>query len=158
MLLIFIFILAIIVVGLLSYISAEKDHHRLDNMRFGMIVATCVLAVITCATWGASYGQYVRLQEKLAIIEQYKETVELYADKGIREFQSGTFSSGEFTDLKYNNYQTQIGEMIRDMRDVIVSYNIKFTAKKVMKTNIFFSWLIYLPVDMKVVKMADYID
>jgi hypothetical protein len=105
-----------------------------------------------------SYSTYIDLRKNLAVIEQYKETVELYAEKGVQEFRPGSASSNEFTDLKYNNYQTQIGKMIREMRDSIVKYNTLFTSKKVLNDSFMFSWYIYLPDDMKAIKMADYIN
>lgn len=126
-------------------------------MYAGLIVSGAIISFITAMVFLVSFNSYVDLQQKLATIEQYKESIELYADKGVREFRSGSASSSEFTDLKYNNYQTQIGEMIRDMRDTIVEYNQELIEKQIKKTNLFFSWYIYLPEGMRTVKMADYI-
>ena len=155
--LIILFLLLCICISYLSHWGTEKDHNRKENAIAGFLIPFIILSVAVVAIRARSYSTYIELKESLAIIEQYKETVELYADKGIKEFKPGSAYTKEFTDLKYNNYQTQIGQMIRDMRDTIVMYNIKLTGKQVMKDGWVFNWLIYLPDGMKTVKMADYI-
>ncbi|KPK10641.1 MAG: hypothetical protein AMJ56_07675 [Anaerolineae bacterium SG8_19] len=126
-------------------------------MYTGLVISAVISLICICFTWGVSYQSYIGLKKKLAVVEQYKETVELYADKGVKEFTPSVSTSSELTDLKYNNYQTQIGEMIREMRDLIVQYNATVTSKRVMKDCWFFSWLIILPEDMKTIKMGDYL-
>jgi len=157
MLLMLISVLVIATIGYLSYEFTDKKGDKKENTCIGIIIPSAIISLITIIVLVASFNSYIRLQQKLATIEQYKESIELYADKGVQEFKPGSTSATEFTDLKYNNYQTQIGEMIRDMRDVIVSYNKGLTEKQIRKDNIFFSWYIYLPKDMKTIKMADYI-
>ncbi len=150
-------LLAIAAIGYLSYVGSNNKENAKSNMYAGLIVSGAIISFITAMAILVSFNSYIKLQQKLATIEQYKESVELYADKGVREFRSGSAASSEFTDLKYNNYQTQIGEMIRDMRDTIVEYNQALTEKQIRKDNPFFSWYTYLPEDMRTVKMADYI-
>jgi len=158
--LVFIFLLIICFVGFLSWglTTSEDKTEKTGNMLAGLVISTVVLSVVSAFTVGDSYSTYIDLRKNLAVIEQYKEAVELYAEKGVQEFRPGSASSNEFTDLKYNNYQTQIGEMIREMRDSIVEYNTLFTSKKVLDDSFMFSWFIYLPDNMKAIKMADYIN
>ena len=155
--LIILFLLLCIGIGWLSHWGTEKDRDRKGNAIAGFLIPFIILSVGVVATRAKSYSTYIELKERLAVIEQYKETIELYADKGIKEFKPGTSYTKEFTDLKYNNYQTQIGQMIRDMRDTIVQYNTVLTGKQVMKDGWVFNWLIYLPDGLKTVKMANYI-
>ena len=158
--LIFIFVLIIVFIGYLSFSWTDSGirEKKIGNMIAGMIVSGAILTFVTIIALSMSYSSYITLKEKLAVIEQYKEAIELYADKGVQEFKPGSLSGpSEFTDLKYNNYQTQIGQMIREMRDTIVYYNTALTGKQIMKDGFMFSWLIYLPEDMKAIKMADYI-
>jgi hypothetical protein len=155
--LIILFLLFCIGISYLSYWGSEKDRDRKGNAFAGFLIPFIILSIIVVIARGQSYVTYIEIKENLAVIEQYKETIELYADKGIREFKPESPYTKELTDLKYNNYQTQIGQMIRDMRDTIVTYNTKLTGKQVMKEGWVFSWLIYLPDGMKIIKMADYI-
>jgi hypothetical protein len=154
------FLLIIGAVGFLSWHGTEDDNRnkKIGNMGAGIIITSLFLGAITIISVSVSYGSYIELKEKLAVIEQYKETVELYAEKGVQEFKPGTYSATELTDLKYNNYQTQIGQMIREMRDTIVEYNTLLTGKKIMNDSFMFSWITYLPEEMNTIKMSDYID
>lgn len=166
MIFILLLIAASAAIGYLSYhcTDCSARNVKISNAWTGAIISLIMSAVIVISTWAVSYNNYVGLEKSLAVIEQYKETVELYASKGVKEFEpsaglpAGVLPHSEFTDLKYNNYQTQIGEMIREMRDTIVKYNATLTSKKVMKDNIFFNWLIYLPDKLKTIKMADYLN
>lgn len=153
------FILIIAFITWLSYISTgdKRQAVKLSNAGAGALASTIIIAVITTVMFLDSYNSYIGLAKKLATIEQYKESIELYADKGVQEFQPGSTGSKELTDLKYNNYQTQIGQMIRDMRDTIVDYNEELTGKLMRKNNWFFSWIIIVDENMKPIKMADYI-
>lgn len=155
-----VFLLIIGAFGFIGYhgTSGNNRDKKIDNMAAGLGLSSLFVAIIIAITVGCSYGSYITLKEKLAVIEQYKETVELYAEKGVREFKPGTYSPTELTDLKYNNYQTQIGQMIREMRDTIVKYNTLLTGKKILNNSFMFSWVIYLPDEMNTIKMSDYID
>jgi len=153
-----IFLTAIGVIGWLSYANTTSDDKDVKqaNMHFGMIASGCILTLISCIILAVSYANYIELRQKLVIVEQYQETIQLYATKGVAEFHQPGASSAEMTDLKYNNYQTQIGQMIREMRDTIVEYNKSYTSKKIMKDNWMFSIYIFLPDDLTTIKMADY--
>ena len=157
--LIIVFVMIACGIGLLAYVVTEDRNPvtKMTNMWTGFIVPMVIFSFIICIVWAVSYSTYLGLEKKLAVIEQYKESVELYAEKGVREFSPGQSGPSEFTDLKYNNYQTQVGEMIREMRDTIILYNETLTSKRVMKDSFFFKGLIFLPDKLKTVKMADYI-
>jgi hypothetical protein len=99
----------------------------------------------------------VSLHQTFATIEQYKESIELYAEKGVAEFKPGSASSTEFTDLKYNQYQEQIGRLIRDLRDTIVDYNKSLTGKQIKNNSWFYNWVVIMPDGLETVKMADYL-
>ena len=156
-----IFIL-LLIIGLVTWMSYEGTVSKAitvkrSNAWAGLVISTVIATIMLSIIFLASYNSYIELAQKLATVEQYKESIELYADKGIQEFQPGTTRATEFTDLKYNNYQTQIGQMIKDMRDTIVEYNKDLTKKKLRKSNWFFSWITIVDEDMKLIKMADYI-
>jgi len=154
---IFLFLIIIVGVSFLSYhgTASKRIEIKRSNMFGGMVVSSMVFIIITGIIFIGSYSSYIKLEAKLVTIEQYKESIELYAKKGVAEFKSG--APTELTDLKYNNYQMQIGEMIRAMRDTIIEYNTGVVSRKLRKDNWFFNWVTLIRDDMKPVKMSDYL-
>ena len=151
------FILVSIIVGLLVHWATAKEEGKKECAIIGVVVSCIILTIATVVTISNSYNSSVVLRETFVTIEQYKEAIELYAEKGVAEFRSGNLSSEEFTDLKYNQYQQQIGRMIRDLRDTIVKYNTKLTGKQVMNAGWFYGWVIIVPDGLETVRMADYV-
>lgn len=149
-------VLLVIILGVASatYASTRIEHKKLPEARDAGIIVTILATIFMSIIWGVSYAKYINLEQDLAVIEQYRESITLYSEKGIAEFKHGTT---EFTDLKYNYYQQQIGQMIRDMRDRIIGYNETIAGKSTMASNWFWSWCIILPEDMKPIEMSDYL-
>lgn len=149
-------LLLVIILGVASatYAGTRNEDRKLSEVRDVVATVTIIAMIFMSSIWGTSYAKYIRLEQALAVIEQYKESITLYSEKGITEFRHGTT---ELTDLKYNYYQQQIGQMIRDMRDRIIGYNETLAGKSAMASNWFWSWCIILPEDMKPIKMSDYL-
>ena len=124
-------------------INHEKRDQKV-NAVICVIVCTLVSGILCGAGHFKSYTTYLLLAGQLATIEQYKTSIDMYSEKGLN-IPAGE----EITDLKYNNYQDQIGKMIRELRDCIVSYNIMYTKKQLLKKSFMFGWYIYLPDGMK---------
>lgn len=152
--LILVFIFIILLIGFFGYIGTERAEHMMSNAIFSSCVAAVIFIVILIMVVSASYKTHVDLKRQLVTIEQYRETVNLYAKRGVSEFKTNPGSNTEFTDLKYNKYQDQIGQMIKDLRNAIVAYNTILTEKQVMNENWFFGWVIIVDEDMKPIKMA----
>jgi len=148
--LVILFILIIITIGIFQFAKAVSDHDR-SNACANTIGFAIVGAVIIFVIIGVSYGNYIRMVKTLVVIEQYKTTITYYSKKGVAEFK--TLPGAEFTDLKYNNYQQQLGEMTRELRDKIVEYNGLYAGKLALKGNWVFSWLITLPDNFKLITM-----
>ena len=161
MLLILCFILGAFAIGAFSWwICEDKEpDDRLKTAKDNTIGFLIVFTIATIVLISGSYGTMLSMRKSLATIEQYKESIELYAEKGVEKFRPSNALplTQEMTDLKYNNYQAQMGQMIMDMRDTVVKYNKDYASKKAMKDNLFFNWIIVLPDDMKPIKMSDYI-
>jgi hypothetical protein len=154
------FILTLILISVvIATISlfVSKGKNAVANSTTALITCLIISSVLIVFTWAISYSNMIRMQEKAVIIEQYKEAVELYAEKGVAEFKPGSGKATEFTDLKYNNYQTQVGEMIRELRDAIAKYNKMYISKKIMKNSIYWNWCIIMPEDSKLLKMGDFL-
>ncbi len=142
----------------ISLLLGDDWDDRLCHGAITFIVCFLVSTAIMCIVWGDSYAGYVSMQEKEVTIEQYAQTVRTYASRGVAEFKTGPSTNTEFTDLKYQNYQTQIGQMIKDLRDQIKSYNEELIGKQVMKKSWFWNWCIIAPPKGSVVlRMSDYI-
>lgn len=164
----FVFLLLLIagiIVKLVHYTYTEEEMSSKDkkNRKEGVIIGSCICAVaflmIMGATWGTSYDSHVTMQERLVNIDAYKHAINIYADKGVAEFKSGGVRmSTELTDLKYQNYQVQLGEMIVSLRRQIVYYNEAFIGKREFGSNWFWGWCIIGPPDgYKPLRMEDYI-
>ena len=152
----FIFLLLLICLGIafLCYIACDRD---VDSALVGFIVSGIIAMLLMAVIWGDSYGNSVAMQERLVSVEQYAQTIKTYANRGVAEFKGN--SGREMTDLKYNNYQTQIGEMITDLRDQINRYNTKLVGKDIMGKHWFWNWcIIPAPEGSVLLKMSDYIE
>jgi hypothetical protein len=71
--------------------------------------------------------------------------VSFYSEKGVAEFN--VVPGKEITDLKYNQYQNTVGELIRDLRNTVEGYNRILVSKRQMKASLFWSWMIIAPDD-----------
>ena len=151
------FILLIIgccIVSILSYYGNDRD---IIYAKIGFIISFIIGITLTCIIYSASYGTYIEMRKKLATIEQYKEAIDLYAEKGIEEFKISQATSMPITDMKYQNYQSKMGQMIIDLRTVIVEYNTILSGKRTMKNNILWNWIIICPNDLVPVQISNYI-
>jgi len=152
----FILLLLLICLGisLLCYAVNDRD---IGAATAGFLVPAICSMILMAFVWGNSYDNTVVMQERLNTIEQYAQTVKSYAKRGVAEFK--TTGTGEITDLKYQNYQTQIGEMIVDLRDQIKYYNTRLIGKNIMSASWFWSWcIIPAPEGSVVLKMSDYVE
>lgn len=146
-----VYIIVISLITFLAYIAAEKRDERIDHAVVGFVIPVLFFMVVSGLVVGKSYQTYIGLNRSAAVIEQYQTSIKMYAAKGIKEFEPGI----EITDLKYNNYQTQMGIMIRDLRNIIVKYNSTLAGKRILNDSVMFNWFIILPDDMKFIKMAE---
>jgi len=84
-----------------------------------------------------------------ATIEQYATAVTMYHDYAEIDVESAAW-----TDLKYKGYQDNIAELIKSLRNRIITYNEDFIKKNKMHNNPWFSWIIIgMDKDMKLLKM-----
>jgi hypothetical protein len=144
---------------LISLISFFSSDHDFDSTALGFIIPLVISFVIMCIVWSDSYCDYVSMQENKVNIEQYAQTIDIYSKRGVAEFKDGEFTGAEITDLKYNNYQHQLGKMIIDLRNRVRDYNEELVGKTVMKKSWFWSWCIIAPIEGSIVlNMSDYID
>jgi len=118
----------------------------------GSIVASAVVGVILLLTVTASYSNYVSIRTKYeATITQYKESVTMYKTHAVIDVKKAAF-----TDLKYQGYQANMANFIKDLRRQTTKYNEKLISKRIMKKNWFFNWIIVAPDDdMKIISLLD---
>jgi hypothetical protein len=151
----FIILLSIcICISIISYYGNNGDT---DCAVAGFIIPFIISTIICGLILIKSYNGYIKLKTTIATIEQYQEAIDLYSEKGIEEFYMKNHKPVSITDLKYQNYQSKMGQMITDLRDVIITYNKILTTKKILKNNIFINWLIILPDDLNFIKMSEHI-
>jgi len=154
----FIFFLLFVcsIIALICYIS---NYNSGNAAAVGFCICLTLSAVIMFITWADSYGSTVIMQERLTSIDQYAHTVRVYSKHGVAEFKENSAARPELTDLKYQNYQNQIGDMITDLRDQINKYNNKLVGKNLMGKNWFWNWcIIDAPEGSVILKMSNYIE
>lgn len=152
----FIALLLFISLGI-AYIIYLTGYKRIETTLWAFIICIIFCFVILFGILAESFSSTVKMQYKLVNIEQFSQTIKSYTEYGIVEFQNN--KTGEITDLKYQNYQTQIGKMIIDLRDQITQYNAKLIGKEVMNKHWFWSvCIIPPPKDSVILNMSDYIN
>jgi len=112
-----------------------------------LCLAIGIAVVIPCIVAGTSYSSYIDAKTfHNATCHQYEQAIEGYSSKAL--MNEG--AKDAFTDSKYNNYQNNIAELIRDYRDAMIGYNKVITGKKIWKDNTLFGWfIITVDPDMK---------
>ena len=154
MLFILIIIGIILFVGFLSFVLADTERchtpesrtgKRLENMLVGSTITGAILGIVCCFIWGVSYNSYLDLHKYRASFELRATAVSFYSEKGVQEFN--VVPGKEITDLKYNQYQNTVGELIRDLRNTVEAYNRELVSKREMKASLFWSWMIVGPDD-----------
>jgi hypothetical protein len=153
------FILFLLAICLIISFIAFICEYNFTAATVGFLIPLILSSIIMAFVWGNSYDNYVIMQERLSNINQYAHTIRSYAKLGVAEFRAGSSNRTELTDLKYQNYQTQIGEMITDLRKQITLYNTRLIGKNVMKKNWVWGWcIIAAPKDSVILQMSDYTD
>jgi hypothetical protein len=154
MLFILIGLFIILFTGFLSYVytDTKKCHSKESEVRerlectvVGVIISAAVFGIICCFVWGISYNSYLDLHKWRASFEVRATAISFYSEKGVQEFN--VVPGKEITDLKYHQYQSMVGELIRDLRNTVEVYNRELVSKRQMKASLFWSWMIFGPDD-----------
>jgi predicted PurR-regulated permease PerM len=147
-----------ILISFLSFAltSTYRKGERAGNAIAGLIVPSVISSIIVAIIIGISYTNYIGLKQYNVTIQQYANSINLYSKLTVPN--KNVTQSLEITDLKYQNYQTSIKELIQELRRRVVNYNKTLIGKRELGNNIVFSWLIIMPdKNMKTLKMEDFI-
>ena len=143
------FILLIVLIIVLIEILAYSIGDISDIIASG--IASCIFgSVIIIGILTFSYVSYINIHKYRIIINQHKNAINLYTDKAVNSFTE--VNNNEITDLKYNNYQEQVGKMINYYRNTAIEHNKIMTGKKLMNDSWFWNWLIIMP-EYKILKV-----
>lgn len=116
----------------------------------GVVLGLMICGLVFLFSWDSAIDQHKRL----GIIEQYVSRIKIYESRA-----KGNFTTGEITDLKYNNFQEQLGEMVTELGRVVVSYNKTQIGKKLYHANPVFWGIIVYDEDLPAsITMEQYID
>jgi len=149
------FFIAIIVLPILSYIDNDDKG---DIFRWGM-VSSIVVSIILCLIVWQSYNRYTIIEKSFTNFEQYSEAIEAYTKLAILDTKNAKVNTTEFTDLKYQNYQKGIKDLIEDFRNACMEYNKVLIGKRLYGNNIIFNWLVVMPdKSRKIVKISDFLE
>ncbi len=129
--------------------TSSKDY-VVPMMIFGII--GWILFVVVLGWIIGSYSTYVNMRADYDIIlKQYRESIELYEDKAVLRI-----SDSALTDFKYEGYQENIAELIKDLRYRVTYYNEDYISKKVVARSPFFNWIIIEPdADMHLIELRE---
>lgn len=94
-----------------------------------------------------SYSSYLKYKTFHSYVsKEYKIKIDIYTKKAF-EFESLNKNSKEITDMKYNNYQEQLGKMLTEYTNEIIAYNYWISSNRALRKNIITSWLVVAPDD-----------
>ena len=145
-----------VLISFLSFTMTYSKNVRVENAVAGLIIPSVISLIIVSIIVGISYGTYIGLKQKNVIIHQYAESISLYSMLAVPN--KNVIQSSEITDLKYQNYQESIKELVQQLRRKVVSYNYVLVGKRELGNNVIFDWLIIMPdKNMKTLKMEDFI-
>ena len=149
------FFIAIIIIPAIIYMDNKDKALAITS---GFICVAVVSIVITLVMW-ESYGNYVTMKQHFINFEHHAETIEAYTELAVLDTKNVKTTTIEFTDLKYQNYQGGVKDLIEDLRNSCIEYNKILIGKELYGNNILFSWLIIMPDDnMKAVKISNFLD
>jgi len=134
--------------------AIRKTYYDLGSGILGFSVTFLLMFIIYVLVVSVSYVTYVNKRAFYdSIIEQYRGCITMYENKlAIIDVDKASLS---LTDFKYQGYQQNMADMIKDLRHKISEYNESILEKRTMKKNPFFSACIIAPDDdMKILGIA----
>jgi hypothetical protein len=145
-------ILSVIFVALImGFIIGAIDGDWVSGL-IGSFVTYFLCMIIPVVVLAASYTSYVDLRTSYdATVKQYRQAVTIYVDRAQIDVPKASL-----TDFKYEGYQGNVADFVRNLRREVVYYNEGIISKRIMKKNWFFNWLIVAPdEDMKVLNLVE---
>lgn len=150
------YLIGLILVGMfvtfITYRTYNGDAYQEDAVINSIIVCCVLIVILMILPLAGSYRSYVFMKQNAATVQQYRDSIDMYSERGMFAFQAANgFGIGgkEITDLKYQTYQQQMARMIAELREQVAEYNKDLAGKQVMKNHFMWNILIYLPEDMK---------
>lgn len=158
--LLLVFFVVSILIGVIAWFctagTQQKNFWKMaaENAIGGFAIGIIIFGIVTAVIQGASYYSYIGLFEAQSSIEPRLAAIRAYSQYGVKDF--GPIQGNEITDLKYQNYQQKIGELIKDLRYIVEKFNGELLTKREMKKSWFFNWVIVAPAeDMVPVNMKE---
>ena len=144
MIIIIAFFIISLAIGIASACQNNRSYHdnSYDGFLVGFLVPIICSALICIIIWSVSYDNYVDMLKVPALIEQKVTAINAYRQVGIKSFNEANSS---LTDTKFSNYQTEMANMINDLRKLVETYNKLYVGKTAYKANALYSWFIFSP-------------
>ena len=153
-------ILIVISVVVFSITWSEYDNRKISSRIRISIPRIAVWVIVTSAIYGFfamisivnSYDSYLDARAYYDnVIAQYKGAITLYEDKAVALDMEKAVKDA-LTDLRFQGYQSKMGDFIMDLRKTITAYNKCVIKKGIMDKNFFYGWYIIPPdKDMKTI-------
>jgi len=122
-----------------------RSRQKWYSFWFNMVVVAISGLIIA-----GSYNTYLDQRAFYdATMEQYASAITMY-----KNYAEIDVKTAAWTDLKYQGYQDNIADLIKNLRNRIIKYNEAYVKKNKLHANLFYSWFVVgMDEDMKIIKM-----
>lgn len=148
-------VLFFVSLGILPYLAYKYDRDCLPGW---VIIPNILVAGACIITMWNSYDNYVDMKQHLTNFNIHADAITSY-EKFAELDTTKPGAVNPITDLKYQNYQGGIKDLIEDLKYSCIAYNKILVGKKILGNNIIFNWLIIMPDDdMKVIEFSNFLN
>lgn len=151
-------LLALVIAYFVHWIEFQDSKDKKKALVCGkvaVVIVSCICIVGLIITYGISYSNYLSMMERKVTIEQDVTSINAFIEAGVGAFAFHQLRSKEITDFKFGAYQTQLAYMINSAKSQVQAFNEDVVGKKLMKSNWYWSWVVYMPnMEMEPINMA----
>lgn len=142
----------IILISLVVYLMNNHDADQLVYTTTSVIICSLISSVFVIGTLWFSYMSSMDLEATYkGSISVYKDAITMYEDKAVLDMSKATLS-----DFKYQGYQDNMKEFIKDLRKTVIVYNKKLIKKRRYNVGKAFGLLIIdAPEELKIVELIE---
>lgn len=121
-----------------------------DIIGLGFFISIAILVINIISFW-ISFDSAVDADViHQGLITQYRSAITMYEDKAVLNIKDVSY-----TDFKYEGYQKNMADMIRDIRTIVHQHNNILISKRAYKNNPFFGIYISMPESNQLIHIID---
>jgi hypothetical protein len=121
-----------------------------DIIELGFFISIVILLINIISFW-TSFDSAIEADViHQGLITQYRSAITMYEDKAVLNIKDVSY-----TDFKYERYQKNMADMIRDIRTIVHQHNNILISKRAYKNNLFFGIYISMPESDQLIHIID---